>query len=74
MLGNVGQWTADRHGENYYEKSPETDPPGSTEGVARVLRGGSFERNSAGHLRASARMSLLPNKYAYDMGFRCVME
>jgi formylglycine-generating enzyme required for sulfatase activity len=74
LYGNVGQWTADRHGANYYQNSVERDPPGSPEGMARVLRGGSFERNSGGHLRASGRMSLMPNKYGYDMGFRCVLE
>ena len=74
LYGSVGQWTADRHGASYYERSPERDPPGSSEGSARVLRGGSFERNSLGHLRASSRMSLMPNKYGYDMGFRCVLE
>jgi formylglycine-generating enzyme required for sulfatase activity len=74
LFGNVGQWTADRHGEGYYQHSPDHDPTGSAEGLARVLRGGSFERNSMGHLRASSRMSLLSNKFGYDMGFRCVLE
>ena len=74
MYGNVMQWTEDRFGPTYYEKRVEQDPQGPSEGSARVVRGGSFERNAATRLRASERMSLMPRIYGYDVGFRCVLE
>ena len=32
MLGNVWEWTADRYAADYYERSPQENPPGPDEG------------------------------------------
>ena len=42
MLGNAWEWTADWYGEEYYARSPITDPQGPADGSVRVRRGGSW--------------------------------
>jgi formylglycine-generating enzyme required for sulfatase activity len=42
MVGNVWQWTADWHGETYYQTSERQDPSSPPSGTMRALRGGSW--------------------------------
>jgi serine/threonine protein kinase/formylglycine-generating enzyme required for sulfatase activity len=51
MLGNAAEWCSDRHAADYYEHSPTDDPPGPTEGDARVGRGGGFARVAGSRAR-----------------------
>jgi len=41
MIGNAGQWCADRHGK--YKEGAATDPTGADTGDRRVVRGGSWD-------------------------------
>jgi formylglycine-generating enzyme required for sulfatase activity len=39
MLGNVGEWVADRYDEEYYQYSPYANPQGPETGSSHVSRG-----------------------------------
>lgn len=69
MCGNVFEWCADRHSEDYYSKSPDRDPTGPDTGEYRVKRGGSWF-NTARFCRSSFRDDTVVEKSASDVGFR----
>jgi len=71
--GNVGEWTADWYGENYYQSSPPNNPPGASSGWTRVLRGGNFVANRW-YFRAASREHGEPTYWNCDLGFRCARD
>jgi len=72
-LGNVWQWVNDWYDANYYQSSPSSDPPGSSSGQSRVLRGGSWG-SFPWDLRVSYRNDVGPAYRGSIVGFRCVGE
>ncbi len=67
MHGNVWEWCADRYGG--YAEGLATDPLGPTEGVDRVLRGGSWV-SVARFCRSAYRFRHEPDYRNRDLGFR----
>jgi formylglycine-generating enzyme required for sulfatase activity len=70
LSGNVWEWTGDWYRENYYAKSPESNPTGSWIGKEKVLRGGKYSSKSR-FLRASNRSYGDPSARCHEAGFRC---
>jgi sulfatase modifying factor 1 len=73
MHGNVFEWCSDWYDNDYdyYGESPVNDPPGSTVGSSRVLRGGSWDYPAKGCRSANRRWDL-PSSRNYFLGFRVV--
>jgi formylglycine-generating enzyme required for sulfatase activity len=69
MHGNVWQLCADRFNADYYKQSPPSDPIGTSEGSARVLRGGS-RGLSPYWCRSASRNSSSPTRRSPFCGFR----
>ncbi|MFT3848480.1 MAG: formylglycine-generating enzyme family protein [Propionivibrio sp.] len=73
MHGNVWEWTADWHGEDYYAKSPIDDPQGPETGKVRVRRGGSWHTWPF-YARSAFRNWNTPQTRYTLVGFRLVRE
>lgn len=73
MHGNVWEWTADWHDDNYYAHSPASDPTGPAEGVVKVRRGGSWHTWPL-YARCAFRNWNSPETRYTLVGIRLVME
>ena len=73
LSGNTWEWVSDWYADDYYAESPSENPNGPTEGVTRVLRGGSWEYDWK-HLRAANRRHNGPSVSMHDYSFRCVKD
>ena len=76
MHGNLWQWCNDFYQVDYYQQSPEKDPPGPKSGETKVVRGGAW-KFSADSCRSGYRYNENPGYadvcFGYDIyGFRCV--
>ena len=71
MCGNVWEFCWDFYDEDYYSKSPMTNPVGPTTGVCRVRRGGSWSCDERA-TRISVRRFDGPDTSHDTVGFRIV--
>ena len=72
MMGNVWEWCADWY-DNYYSKSPKSNPKGPDSGTCKVIRGGSWNSGFINYLRVAYRNYYTPTYVNYSLvGFRCV--
>jgi len=69
MHGNVSEWCRDWYGEDYYAKSPPTDPQGPSHASYRAVRGGCWS-DGAGVCRSALRFWLEPGLRRDLLGFR----
>lgn len=72
MAGNVEEWVADWYAPDTYTSDPRDNPTGPSEGLFRVVRGGSFH-STGGGVRTAARDRALPNTTFDSVGFRVFM-
>jgi len=73
MAGNAAEWVNDWYDREYYQKSPDANPPGPVSGEKRVLRGGSWADLPTA-LRVTARFSAEPEFEDRTAGFRCALD
>lgn len=73
MLGNAWEWTGDWYADDYYARSPTTDPPGPTEGNVRVRRGGAWNTFPL-YARVAYRNWNSPTTRCINVGFRVACE
>jgi sulfatase modifying factor 1 len=71
MIGNVGEWCADRYADDWYAASPTRDPIGPSVGSDRVIRGSSHKSLPVDS-RSAARSSGDPQYRSCSLGFRVV--
>ncbi|MCY2993130.1 MAG: SUMF1/EgtB/PvdO family nonheme iron enzyme [Planctomycetota bacterium] len=71
LSGNVWEWCADRHADDYYRTSPRENPTGPSAGSFRVLRGGSWFY-CARYCRPASRCDLVPGSRFNFVGLRLV--
>jgi formylglycine-generating enzyme required for sulfatase activity len=71
MAGNVWEWVEDGYGAEYYERSPEANPPGAQSANQKVIRGGSWSAGAEA-VRAANRFWAFPGRNDTD-GFRCAL-
>jgi formylglycine-generating enzyme required for sulfatase activity len=69
MTGNVWEWVADYYADRYYSSTPARNPTGPASGIARVLRGGSWD-DQASDVRAAYRFIGYQRGRYFLCGFR----
>lgn len=72
LAGNVAEWINDRYAADYYQKSPQVDPPGPINGYYRVIRGGYWASTYLA-LQTSHRDWAGADERINSVGFRCVL-
>ncbi len=76
MVGNVWEWCSDWWSPDYHLDGPRTNPTGPHEGIARVMRGGSYlcHHSYCNRYRVAARTSNTPDSSTGNLGFRTVVS
>lgn len=75
VIGNVWEWCSDWFSTEFSSDAVPHDPSGPANGIARVMKGGSFlcHESYCNRYRVAARTSNTPDSSASNIGFRCIM-
>ncbi|HEU5111641.1 MAG TPA: SUMF1/EgtB/PvdO family nonheme iron enzyme, partial [Micromonosporaceae bacterium] len=76
MVGNTWEWCADWFSPSFHRDGPRRDPAGPPEGIARVMRGGSYlcHESYCNRYRVAARSSNTPDSSTGNLGFRVAAD
>jgi formylglycine-generating enzyme required for sulfatase activity/serine/threonine protein kinase/WD40 repeat protein len=74
MHGNVWEWCADWYGTGYYANSAIDAPPGSSSGMSRLQRGGSWMEPIPVCFRCACRFRHPPDHRSGEIGFRVACD
>lgn len=75
VTGNTWEWCADWFDPTFHMTASRDNPQGPPNGVARVMKGGSFlcHRTYCNRYRVAARSSNTPDSAGSNIGFRCAL-
>jgi formylglycine-generating enzyme required for sulfatase activity len=71
-VGKCIEWVSDWYQEDYYSQISKSNPQGPDQGTKKVYRGGIY-KTPEDQILPYLRYSTEPDKYAADLGFRCVL-
>ena len=72
MIGNAAHWCQDRYGD--YGTGAVADPTGAEAGMARVIRGGSWNNYAPSNCRSASRYRFAPDHRNERYGFRIIVN
>jgi formylglycine-generating enzyme len=76
ITGNAWEWCADWFDAEFHRTASLVNPQGPPQGVARVMKGGSFlcHKSYCNRYRLGARTGNTPDSSAANIGFRCALS